>query len=150
MTNLETVLRAQGKRITAQRALILRIIQEHEGHLSGDEIYRLARKEHPRISLSTVYRTLGLLKELDLIRELRLAEAQLRYEMKGDEEHQHLVCLGCGRVIEFQCVHCISVHQDLAERYGFRITSSRVELLGYCVECQAREDEHNHRYCNTA
>jgi len=138
MNNLEAVLRAEGKRITAQRALILRILQEHGGHLSGDEIHRLARKERPRISLSTVYRTLGLLKELDLIQELRLDGEQYRYEMKGSE-HQHLVCLGCGRVIEFRCAHCISVHQDLAERYGFRITGSRVELLGYCAECQERE-----------
>jgi len=104
--------------------------------LGADEIYRLARRERPRLSLSTVYRTLGLLKELGLVWELRFEEGYSRYELASPEGHHHLVCLGCGKVIEFQCAHCAQVHQDLADRHGFQITGSRVELLGYCAECQ--------------
>lgn len=130
------VLRAHGKRVTPQRALILKILRERGGHLDADEIYRLAREERPRLSLSTVYRTLSVLKELGLVRELRFEEGYSRYELAGPEEHHHLICLGCGKVIEFQCAHCAQVHRDLAERRGFQITGSRVELLGYCTECQ--------------
>ncbi len=131
---LISLLRAEGKRITLQRRLIIEIIQEHGGHLNADEIYRLARERHPRVSLSTVYRTLDLLKGFDLIKVLQLKGDQRHYEVRT-EEHQHLVCLGCGRVIEFHCAHCEEVDRGLALRHGFEITTSRVELLGYCAEC---------------
>ena len=140
-SDVQRTLRAHGKRVTPQRALILKILQKRGGHLDADEIYRLARQERPRLSLSTVYRTLSVLKELGLVRELRFEEGYSRYELAGPEEHHHLICLGCGKVVEFQCAHCAQVHQDLADRHGFQITGSRVELLGYCAECQKRRKQ---------
>lgn len=139
--NVEQQLQAAGKRLTSQRVHLLHILQERGGHLDADEIYRLMKPRFPRLSLSTVYRTLGLLKELELVRELHLDREHHRYEIERGEEHQHLVCLGCGRVIEFKCAHCVPIHQDLADRYGFQITGNRVELLGYCAECQARAEQ---------
>jgi len=131
---IRELFRDSGNRITPQRRAILTIIQEHRGHLSADEIYDLARREVPRLSLSTVYRTLEFLKDLDLISELHLAGDHSRYEAQS-HEHQHLVCLSCGKVVEFECGHCAAVHQKLAGDYGFDITSGRVELFGYCEEC---------------
>ena len=128
------LLRERGNRVTLQRRAILKIIEEDGRHLSADEIFYLARKQVPRLSLSTVYRTLDLLKELDLVSELRLGDDHHHYEAQSDQ-HQHLVCLGCGEVIEFQCSHRGGVHEQLAHRYGFEITGSRVELLGYCEAC---------------
>jgi Fe2+ or Zn2+ uptake regulation protein len=128
------LLRLRGNRVTPQRRAILKIIQEQGGHLSADEIYYLARKEVPRLSLSTVYRTLELLKDLDLVSELQLAGSHYRYEAQSGE-HQHLVCLSCGKVIEFQCAHWAEMHRKLADQHGFKITGSRVELFGYCEEC---------------
>lgn len=127
-------LRQQGNRVTPQRRAILRIIQEQEAHLSADEIYYLARREIPRLSLSTVYRTLDLLKDLNLVSELHLAGNHYLYEAQSGE-HQHLVCVSCGKVVEFQCPHCSETHRQLAGRHGFKITGSRVELFGYCQEC---------------
>jgi len=138
--DLECILRARGRRITPQRKLVFNIIQEHGGHLSADEIYSLAKQKMPRISLSTVYRTLEVLREIGLISELHL-DGENRYEIQRGEEHQHLICLGCGRVIEFKCTHCARMHQDLAAQHGFKITGSRVELLGYCAECQQKQEE---------
>lgn len=128
------LLRERGNRITPQRRAILNIIQKQGGHLSADEIYHLARREVPRLSLSTVYRTLELLKDLDVVSELHLAGDYYRYEAQSGE-HQHLVCLNCGKVVEFQCTHSTKIHQRLADQHGFKITSSRVELFGYCEEC---------------
>ena len=133
-TRIAGSLRELGKRVTPQRRAILSIIQEHGGHLSADEIYYLARRDVPRLSLSTVYRTLDLLKELDLVAELHLAGDHYHYEAQS-EVHQHLVCISCGKVIEFLCGHYARVHESLASEHGFRITGSRVELLGYCEEC---------------
>ena len=128
------LLRKRGNRITPQRRAILEIIQEQGGHLSADEIYQLARARIPGLSLSTVYRTLDLLRELDLVSELHLASNRHHYEAPGPE-HQHLVCLNCGRVVEFLCAHSAQTCQRLADQHGFSITGSRVELLGYCEEC---------------
>ncbi len=128
------LLRERGNRVTLQRRAILKIIEEEGRHLSADEIFYLARKQVPRLSLSTVYRTLDLLKELDLVTELRLGDDHYRYEAQSDQ-HQHLVCLECGKVIEFRCRHLGEVHDQLARRHEFEITGSRVELLGYCDAC---------------
>jgi Fe2+ or Zn2+ uptake regulation protein len=133
------LLRARGNRVTPQRRTILSIIQQQGGHLSADEIYHLARTEVPRLSLSTVYRTLELLKDLDLVSELHLAGDHYRYEVQAGE-HQHLVCLSCGKVLEFLCAHCTETHRTLADQHGFKITTSRVELFGYCEECSKASD----------
>ncbi len=128
------LLKERGNRVTLQRRAILKTIEEQGRHLSADEIFHLARNQVPRLSLSTVYRTLDLLKELELVRELRLGDDHYRYEAQSDQ-HQHLVCLECGKVIEFRCIHLGNVHDQLARRYDFEITGSRVELLGYCDAC---------------
>lgn len=138
-SEISKLLRERGNRVTTQRRAVLKIIQEHAGHLSADEIYNLARDEVPRLSLSTVYRTLDLLKELDLVAELHLAGDHYRYEAQSGR-HEHLVCLGCGKVIEFQCSHCTATHKELYAQHGFVITSTRVELLGYCKECAKAMD----------
>jgi Fur family ferric uptake transcriptional regulator len=132
---LERKLSATGERITPQRRLIARILQEQGGHLSAEEIHQLARRQQPRLSLATVYRTLRWLKEAGLVHELRLNGERHRYEVERQEPHQHMVCLNCGRVIEFTCGHCPEVHGDLADQHGFRITGARVKLLGYCADC---------------
>ena len=137
-------LRAQGRRVTPQRRLVLRLLHEQGGHLSADELYSLARQRQPRISLSTVYRALDMFEELGLVRALHLQGEHHCYEIARNGEHHHMICLGCGRVIEFKCGHCAETHQDLAERYGFQITGGRVQLLGYCADCRAQDEGRVH------
>ena len=137
-TRLEREFRAAGGRLTPQRRLIASILQKQGCHLSAEEIYLLARRQHPRLSLATVYRMLRRLKESGLVRELQLGDNCHHYEIKRAEGHQHMVCLGCGRVIEFTCNHYKEVHSDLADQYGFEITGARVKLSGYCTDCQQR------------
>lgn len=134
--NLGQRLQDAGERLTPQRRLIARILEEQGGHLSAEAIHRLARRQHPRLSLATIYRTLRLLKEAELVHELRLDGEGCHYEIARKEPHQHMVCLNCGKVIEFTCSHCSQVHRNLADRFGFHITGARVELLGYCAECR--------------
>lgn len=139
LRDMSRVLRAQGLRVTPQRRLVLHLLREQGGHLSADELYRLARQHQPRISLSTVYRALDVFEELGLVRALHLDGEHHRYEVASDgEEHHHMICLGCSRVIEFECGYCAEIHHDLAEHHDFQITGSRVQLLGYCTDCRAR------------
>jgi len=132
------ILRSEGKRVTAQRTLLLHIIQRSSGHLDADEIYRQARRHDPRISLSTVYRTLHLLKELDLVEEFHFDQDHHHYEMAADTAHHHLVCTECGRITEFQSPLLAELRAELAEDYGFALERLQIDALGRCEECQTQ------------
>jgi len=133
-------LNVAGLRITNQRALILEIIRRGQGHLDADEVYRQAREKQPRLSLSTVYRTLQLLKRLGLVEEVHFDEAHHHYEVKPSAEHHHLVCLGCGKVIEFRYPLTRYVKRNVTEAKDFEIVDTEIRMTGYCSKCrQARK-----------
>ena len=132
-------LNVPGLRVTNQRALILEVIRHGQGHLDADEVYRRAQKKQPRLSLSTVYRTLQKLKELGLVEELHFDEAHHHYEIKRPTEHHHLVCLGCGRVVEFECPLSQKMKEDVSRETGYEVTDAEVQLRGYCPTCQERQ-----------
>jgi len=139
-TSIGKELSTAGLRVTSQRALILEIVRRGQGHLDADEIYLQARKRQPRLSLSTVYRTLQMLKKLGLVEEVHFDEAHHHYEIKPSTEHHHLVCLDCGRVVEFQYSLVRLVKRTVTEARDFEITGSEVRMTGYCSECrQGRE-----------
>jgi Fe2+ or Zn2+ uptake regulation protein len=129
-------LNVAGKRVTNQRALIMEIIRQGEGHLDADEIYRRAREKEPRLSLSTVYRTLQMLKKLGLVEELHFDEEHHHYEVKPSAEHHHLICLGCGRVIEFNRPLSRYIKRNIPEAKGFDIAETEVRMSGYCSKCR--------------
>jgi len=126
-------LRAEGKRITPERKLLLRIISEN-AHLDASEIYQLAKREDSKISLSTVYRTVRLLGELGLVEASELGEDHYHYEVRL-EEHYHLICLGCGKVVE---IPPVDVVRKLGAERGFEIVGVKLELLGYCPACRKK------------
>ena len=138
LENTRRALTGHGVRMTRQRALILEVIREGRGHLDADEVYRRARERQSRLSLSTVYRTLQRLKQLGLVEELHFDEAHHHYELKPATEHHHLVCLGCGRVIEFQYPLANSVRRNVAEAKDFEIVETEVRIAGYCAQCRRK------------
>jgi len=123
-------LNTAGMRVTNQRSLIIEIIRQGHGHLDADEIHRLAQEKEPRISLSTIYRTLQMLKKLDLVEELHFDEEHHHYEIKPSDEHHHLLCLGCGKVVEFN----YPLARYVKER--FDIIETEVLMSGYCSQCR--------------
>lgn len=124
-----------GLRITNQRAIILDIIKRSEPHLDADEIYRRAREKEPRISLSTVYRSLQRFKEMGLVEEYHFDESHHHYEAKPPSTHHHLVCLGCGRVVEFEYDLVRQIEENVPETRGFEITETEFRITGYCSRC---------------
>ena len=128
-----TKLKETGMRVTKQRALILDIIRQ--GHLDADEIHRRAREKGHRLSLSTVYRAIQKFKELGLIEELHLDNTHHHYEVKPPTEHYHLVCLGCGRVIEFRLPLSRYIARNVPESRDFSITETEIRMAGYCSRC---------------
>ncbi len=127
-----------GERVTSQRLLILRIIREGEGHMDAEELYRRATEEDPRISLSTIYRNLRLFKRIGLVEERYLGEGHHHYELRRPTQHHHLVCLGCGRVIEFECPQTEQMREDVAKANDFEITDTEVYFAGYCSSCRKK------------
>ncbi len=130
-------LRAADKRITPQRRLILDILSEAGGHLDAGEIFQRGRLRDPRLSLSTVYRTLAALKETGTVRELHLDEEHHHYELDSDDQHSHLVCSRCGRVVEVDSTSFARVAEALASSHGFQISRAQVELTGLCATCRS-------------
>jgi len=125
-----SVLRKAGKRVTAERRLLLQLIA-HNAHLDAGELYDLAKKEDPRINLSTVYRTVKLFAELELIEASNLGHGHEHYEVRL-RNHYHCVCLICGRVFE---IPPLVSPNSLVVPAGFELVGAKVELFGYCREC---------------
>ena len=124
----------RGVRVTNQRVLILEVLRHGQGHMDADEVYRQAREKQPRLGLSTVYRTLQLFKKQGLVEELHFDEAHHHYELKPTSEHHHLVCLGCGKVIEFRSPLIRYLKRNVAEVKDFEIVNT--EVRGYCTNCR--------------
>ncbi len=129
-----------GLRKTRQRESILEIIRNGKGHLDADEVYQRARKKQPRLSLSTVYRTLQTLKELGLIEEVRLDEAHHHYELKNSRDHYHLICQRCGKIVEFEIPSGVALMRRIGRENHFTVTGMTVQMTGLCEECREKAD----------
>jgi Fur family ferric uptake transcriptional regulator len=140
VTTSRKALNRVGMRFTHQRALIMEIIRQGRGHLDADEIYRRAREKETRLSLSTVYRTLQMLKKLGLVEELHFDEEHHHYEVKPSVEHHHLVCLGCGRIIEFHYPLSRYLRKKVPEAKDFDITETEIRMTGYCAKCRRSQN----------
>lgn len=127
-----------GGRMTSQRRTLLRIIQDSEDHLDAEEIHRRAHQQGEQVSLSTVYRTLDLLKRLELVDELHLWDEHHHYE-KTEREHCHLVCQVCGDVTEISGKVVERMKALAGSSEGFNIERAQMDFVGTCRRCQAGE-----------
>ena len=133
---LREVFRASGRRLTPQRRLILEVLEESDEHLDAETLYDHLRVRDPDVSLATVYRTLTVFKEMGLVEEHRLGEVHSHYEPVRDHPHYHFVCLGCGKVIEFDAPLVEKIQRELSESKGVCVTRAHLRLSGYCAQCQ--------------
>jgi Fur family ferric uptake transcriptional regulator len=125
--------------MTSQRRLLLELLRDAERHIDAKELYRRASAKDDSIGPATVYRTLKLFKELGLVDEMRLGKIRCYYEIKQSPEHQHLVCRGCGKVIEFQNPQFQKLIETVRREHGFKVTKAELYLEGYCPECEEKE-----------
>ena len=123
-----------GLKRTRQREAILDVFLSAGGHLSGEELHQAVRELHSRIGYTTVYRTMKLLCEAGLASERHFDDGMTRYEIEH-EHHDHLVCVKCGKIIEFECEAIEASQNEVAERHGFQILRHRHELYGHCAAC---------------
>jgi Fe2+ or Zn2+ uptake regulation protein len=132
----DNTIKMQGHFLTNQRQLLLKLMRDAEGHIDAKELYRRASAKDESISPATVYRTLNLFKELGLVDEMRLGKVRCYYEVRQSSEHQHLVCKGCGKVMEIQNPYFNKLVGAVRKEHGFRVTKAELYLEGYCPECE--------------
>jgi Fe2+ or Zn2+ uptake regulation protein len=145
-------LRKRGYRLTPQRYMILSVIQEAEEHLSIDQILERVQKRNPYVSLSTIYRTLELLRELGLVRENHLPGQQPRYEIAEGKAHHHLVCHRCRSMIHLDDALLGNLNEQLQEQYHFHNLTLDLVAAGYCDNCWTiiqQENTNSHGLADT-
>ena len=128
-TRFKTYLRSKGLKFTPQRRLILGKVFTTHDHFEADDLVMAFRREGKRLSRASIYRTLPLLVRSGLIREVQFGENHAHYEHTlGHEHHDHLICVRCGKVVEF-CEESIEELQDtVCEKHGFRAQSHSLEI----------------------
>ena len=140
---LKEELKKKGYKLTPQRRAIVDTIVDSEGkHLTAEEIYDEVKKDCPEIGLATVYRTVALLEEVNLLSRLELSDGCSRYEIiHQDEEHRHhhLICNKCNKVLEVEEDLLDELEQRVESKYKFKIQDHSVKFFGICENCMEKE-----------
>ncbi|WP_308776396.1 transcriptional repressor [uncultured Bilophila sp.] len=130
-------LRGKGCHNTQQRRAIVSVFFQEEGHLTIEDLYVRVQAVDPTVGQSTVYRTMKLLCESGLAKEVSFGGGVVRYEQASDWHHDHLICESCGKSIEVVDPKIEALQERLVRRYGFTPTQHRLYLYGVCPECIA-------------
>lgn len=131
-----------GLRRTTQRELILEIFLRTEDHLTSEDLYWLVQKEDPGVGHTTVYRTLKLLTEAGLAREVRFGDNKTYYEHHFEHaHHDHLICTGCGTVVEFFSPEIEALQDEMAAKFGYCLSHHSLRMWGLCKECRVHESD---------
>ncbi len=130
----------EGLKATKQREEILNTFLNSSGHKSLSQIYAQVAKANPKIGYVTVYRTLKLLTRLGLATRRKFEDGETRYEPASEgSHHDHLICLDCGKIIEFENPTLEALQKGIAQRYRFKISHHLMELYGRCEECAQKK-----------
>ena len=134
-----------GYRMTVGREAVLEVLSKADAHLSAEEIYMHVHATYPAIGLTSVYRTLDILVNLGLVCKFDFGDGRARFElaekMKGENHHHHLVCTGCGRVINYtdfvneELALIKKTEEALSRRYKFEIRDHLIQFYGLCPSC---------------
>ena len=130
-------LKKKGLKLTDQRQEILNIFLKTDRHLTVEDLYGVVKKKDKNIGQATVFRTLKLLCEADIAKEVDLGDKKVRYEHKyGHKHHDHLVCVECGRFIEAVDPRIEKLQDRLCKRFGFSAQSHKMDIFGICKRCK--------------
>ena len=133
---LDEFIRRKGLRRTNQRDAVISSVFSKDEHFTAEELYERVRKKHPDVSRATVYRTLLLLVEADLLRAIDLGENQTTYDPNFHDKpsHNHLLCIDCGRVVEFEDAHIDLLNDCVTRRLGFKPLRQTLKIEGSCEQ----------------
>jgi Fur family ferric uptake transcriptional regulator len=127
----------KGLKSTRQREVILDEFLRVGSHISTEELYLRLRRKNPQLGYATVHRTLKLFAECGIAEQRHFGDGQARYEASDlDEHHDHLICVTCGKIVEFEDPRIERLQEEVARQHGFSIERHRLELYGCCESCR--------------
>lgn len=130
-------LKSKGLKFTPERQVVLEWVFKSHKHFEAEDLLLDIRRSGERVSKATIYRTLNLLVKCGLLREVIFGEKHSHYEhVHGNEHHDHLVCSGCGKIIEFTEEKIERLQDAVCRRHQFLPESHRLQIQGLCHECQ--------------
>jgi Fur family peroxide stress response transcriptional regulator len=129
-------LRSKGYKATPQRIAICRIALNSRAHPSAQQVYDEVKKIHPTVSLATVYKTLEVLSDLDLVQEINLPKGQARFDSYMNP-HINLICLKCGTITDLDDITVEEITRKVAAATKFKPTGQRVDVYGICQKCNS-------------
>ncbi len=127
---IERICIDKGMKMTEQRRVIARVLSSADDHPDVEEVYRRAGELDPKISIATVYRTVRLFEEANIIERHDFGDGRSRYEEATDEHHDHLIDIQSGKVIEFQNQEIEVLQEEIAKKHGMKLVGHRLELYG--------------------
>jgi Fur family ferric uptake transcriptional regulator len=135
-------IRSEGLHETVQRMKILDAFLNADDHVSAEDIYRLVNRRQRKVGFTTVYRTMKLIADCGLAREVLFNDGIARFEHTyGKKHHHHLICTKCGKVIEFSSKIMDEAEKELLNRHGFELQYHQYEIFGLCRECREQSKE---------
>ena len=135
------VLQEKGHRLTPQRILVIEALHNASGHISAEEIYEQLHNRYPYGNISTVYRTLELLKRLNLVTETNFGEGRVRYHVAEKGHHHHLVCRSCGEIIGLHESVLHELRDALLHNYAFDADLRHLAISGECSKCRKKRGQ---------
>ena len=131
------VLRNENLKLTPQRVEIFREVCDSDEHREAEEIYLALRERDVHVSRSTVYRTMNILYQHDLVRRMNIGDGKWRYEHWLDcHQHDHLICIRCGTIVEFMNPQIEGIQKDVADKFNYKLVKHVHQLFGLCKQCR--------------
>ena len=138
LENFKNLLKKNNLKFTIQREVILETLYNSDEHLSPESLYNLIQQKYPQLStgIATIYRTLTLLEESDVVTSLSFGAQGKKYELGAKEHHDHMICTQCGEIMEFVDEEIEKRQQLIAKELGFKMTDHSMQIYGICKDCQ--------------
>ena len=138
LDDFKKLLKENSLKFTIQREVILETLYSSDEHLTPEGLHHLIQEKHPTLKtgIATVYRTLALLEESNMVTSLSFGAQGKKYELGAKEHHDHLICTECGTITEFVDEQIESRQHTITEKLGFKMSDHSMQIYGICKNCQ--------------
>jgi Fur family ferric uptake transcriptional regulator len=140
LVKFKDILKHNNLKFTKQREVVLKTMYNNDDHFSPESLYILIKETYPdlNVGIATVYRTLNLLEDSDMVTSLSFGSSGKKFELGNKPHHDHMICKMCDEIIEFEDEEIETRQEEIADKYGFKLTGHMMQLYGICNSCQKK------------